>query len=392
VRSFSEIYKPLEPLRRGPMREGAFHSKLHQERIATFLGMALGVCFTICFITGLISHFIQRGPSWTQEAWPAHPVSFYRVTQGLHVLTGCVAVPLLIAKMWVAYPKLYEWPPVRDPLHGVERLGLVALVGGAIFQLVTGVLNIFYWYAFPFFFPSAHYAGAFIAIGGLIMHIGAKWEVARRALAAGPEPAVARTSGGLSRRAFLTVIGATSGAILATTIGSTTTVFSRFAILAPRRAGDGSQGLPVNGLPGAHVHKLANDPGYTFEVGGSVQTPLALDLASLEALPRTTVSLPISCVEGWSTMARWSGVRLVDLLDHVGADHGAQVRVESLQPGGLYRTSTLNPGHARSDLTLLALELNGERLNLDHGYPLRLIAPNRPGVEQTKWVKRIVIL
>jgi DMSO/TMAO reductase YedYZ molybdopterin-dependent catalytic subunit len=40
---------------------------------------------------------------------------------------------------------------------------------------------------------------------------------------------------------------------------------------------------------------------------------------------------------------------------------------------------------------LLATHLNGERLNLDHGYPLRLISPNRPGVLNTKWLTRIEV-
>jgi DMSO/TMAO reductase YedYZ molybdopterin-dependent catalytic subunit len=40
---------------------------------------------------------------------------------------------------------------------------------------------------------------------------------------------------------------------------------------------------------------------------------------------------------------------------------------------------------------VLATHLNGERLSLDHGYPLRLIAPNRPGVLNTKWLTRIEV-
>jgi DMSO/TMAO reductase YedYZ molybdopterin-dependent catalytic subunit len=48
--------------------------------------------------------------------------------------------------------------------------------------------------------------------------------------------------------------------------------------------------------------------------------------------------------------------------------------------------------HVRDPLTLLALQLDGEPLHPDHGYPLRLIAPNRPGVLQTKWVTRLVVL
>ena len=41
---------------------------------------------------------------------------------------------------------------------------------------------------------------------------------------------------------------------------------------------------------------------------------------------------------------------------------------------------------------MLALEVNGEPLHLDHGAPLRLIGPNRPGVQQTKWVTSVVVL
>ena len=60
--------------------------------------------------------------------------------------------------------------------------------------------------------------------------------------------------------------------------------------------------------------------------------------------------------------------------------------------GGSYRSSVLMEPHVADPLTLLALQLNGEPLHPDHGYPLRLIAPNRPGVLQTKWVNRLVML
>ena len=46
---------------------------------------------------------------------------------------------------------------------------------------------------------------------------------------------------------------------------------------------------------------------------------------------------------------------------------------------------------ADDDLTLIALGLGGEALSIDHGYPARLIAPNRPGVLQTKWVSRLEV-
>ena len=81
-----------------------------------------------------------------------------------------------------------------------------------------------------------------------------------------------------------------------------------------------------------------------------------------------------------------------DLLDLVGAPRGSDLLVESIQPAGAFRDSTLQANFAEDDRTLLALSLNGEPLALDHGFPCRVIAPNRPGVLQTKWVGRIEVL
>ena len=380
--------------RRGPFAENAFPSRLHGERTAALLGIALGTAFTICFVTGLMSHFTQRGPHEIANAWPSRPVSLYRVTQGIHVLSGMLAVPLLLAKMWVAYPRLWTWPPVRDPLHAIERIALLALVGGAFFQLATGLLNVFYWYLFPFNFPLAHYAGAWIAIGGLIVHVGAKWEPARRGLrrAPSPEPRTAAPAGGLTRSGFLAVVGGLGGTILALTAGEAVSPFSRLALLAPRRAGIGPQGVPVNHTAPASVRRLATSPDYRLEISGAVARPAAYTLADLRALPQADARLPISCVEGWSTDASWRGIRVRNLLDRAGASADARVMVESIQTHGGSHRSFLNPPHARDSLTLLAMELNGEPLHIDHGYPVRLIAPNRPGTQQTKWIARLTVL
>ena len=101
--------------------------------------------------------------------------------------------------------------------------------------------------------------------------------------------------------------------------------------------------------------------------------------------------LPIACVEGWSASATWTGVRVRDLLDLMGVPADRDVVVHSLQPAGAYRTTVLPANFAADPDTLLALRLNGLPLSLDHGFPCRLIAPNRPGVLQTKWVSRLEV-
>jgi DMSO/TMAO reductase YedYZ molybdopterin-dependent catalytic subunit len=101
--------------------------------------------------------------------------------------------------------------------------------------------------------------------------------------------------------------------------------------------------------------------------------------------------LPIACVDGWSAVATWRGIPVRDLLERAGA-RSLRAEVVSLQqPGAAFSSSVLESEHAEDPDTLLALELNGEPLALDHGFPVRLIAPSRPGVLQTKWVTSVMV-
>jgi DMSO/TMAO reductase YedYZ molybdopterin-dependent catalytic subunit len=84
-------------------------------------------------------------------------------------------------------------------------------------------------------------------------------------------------------------------------------------------------------------------------------------------------------------------VRLADLLALAHWPPAAWCRVVSLERTGIYGSSLVAEGVARDPLTLLATGLGGAPLSLDHGYPVRLIAPNRPGVQQTKWLSRLEV-
>ena len=376
-------------MRVGPLREGTFRSGLHQERIGAWLGLALGVAFGTCFLTGLLSHLIQQPPSWF--AWPSRPAGLYRVTQSLHVATGIAAIPLLLAKLWVVYPHLWTWPPLRSIAHAVERISLFPLIAGSLFLLMSGLLNVANWYPWAFFFPRAHYWAAWITIGALVVHIAAKLPITRDALRRVRE-APAPAEGGLSRRGFLTTVGTAVAAVTVATVGQTFRPLRGVSVLAPRDPEVGPQGLPINkSAKSANVLASARDPAYRLRVEGNVRTPLSLTLDELRAMPHSEAKLPISCVEGWSANATWRGVPVRDLLELAGARKGATVRVESLQPRGLYRASELNASHADDLDTLLATEVNGEELHIDHGYPVRLIGPNRPGVMQTKWVSKLIV-
>lgn len=368
-----------------PGVEGRRVDPRHDERTAARLGIALGVGFAVCLVTGVYSHLLQHPVSWLPVA--AAPAGTYRVTQGLHVLTGIACVPLLLAKLWSVYPKLLTWPPVRSLAHAVERISLVPLVGGALFQLWTGIANIDLWYPLPFFFPAGHWYVAWITVGALVVHVGAKMATTREALARAPEPPSVTGE----RRRFLGLIGAGSALLVGATAGMTVRPLERLALLSPRLPSVGPQGLPVNKTAAeAGVVDAASAVDYRLAVGGAVRRPLALTLADLEAMPQHEAVLPIACVEGWSASARWRGVRLGDLLDAAGADADARVTVHSLEDG-LYGSSEVTASQARAEDLLLALRLDDEPLDLDHGFPVRLIGPNRPGVAQTKWLARVEV-
>ena len=375
---------PPDGLRRGPLREDAFSSRLHDAATAARIGRWLGTAFATCFVTGLISHYLQQPPSWLTV--PSRPVWGYRLSQGIHVATGIATVPLLLAKLWTVSPRLWAWPPVRSVLHALERLSVLVLVAAALFEVVTGLVNVVQWYPWSFYFPRVHYYVAWVAIGSILLHIAVKAPVIVEALGRRDEQ-----PDGLTRRGFLAAVGAAVATVPVVTVGQTLRPLSPLALLAPRRPDIGPQGLPVNRTAAAAgVTALAADPAYRLRVDGP--RPYALGLAELRALPQHEVELPITCVEGWSATGRWRGVRLRDLLDRAGAGPGGSARVVSLEPAGLYRESVVDSAHATDELTLLALELNGEPLAPDHGSPVRLIAPNRPGVLQTKWVARIEVL
>ena len=383
---------------RPPVTHESFRSELHDRRTAALLGVALGVSFSVAFLTGVLSHLIQNPPGWF--VWPARPAGLYRVTQGVHVATGIAAIPLLLAKLWVVYPRFWTWPPVHGAAHLVERVSLVPLVGGGLFMLFSGAANIMRWYPWEFSFPITHYWVSWITMGALVAHVAAKLAITRDALARpSPAPATGATAapspggGGLGRRGFLASVGAAAAALTLATVGQTLRPLQRLALLAPRRPRSGPQGVPVNkSAGGARVVELARDPGYRLVVEGrGVPVPLSLSLAELAAMPQREATLPIACVEGWSSTATWRGVPVRDLLVRAGARPDAKVRVESLEPRGSYRTSPLNRRQSADPDTLLALELFGEPLHVDHGFPVRLIGPNRPGVQQTKWVARLVV-
>ena len=389
-----------------PERWPAFSSPVRSTALTARIGRVLGICFGICFVTGLLSYYQYAPWAWLPE--PASPVWLYRFTQGLHVATGTATIPLILVKLWSVYPNLFRWPAVRSWKHAAERFSVFVLVSTALVQLTTGYFNTLNWYPWPWDFVSVHRFLAYVLIGSILLHVGLKLPDIKYGLEADlttadvltevpwSENPLAHSNAGdvpppptpaLSRRGVLVVGAAGIGAVVVTTVGQTLTPLEPLGLLAIRQWTKGPQGVPVNKTADqAGIITEASSGSWRLEVAG--RTPYALELADLDELARAEARLPITCVEGWSVGANWRGIPLLDIVRRAGGDASSRVRVVSLEDG-LYGHSVVEGPQVSA--ALLATHLNGERLNLDHGYPLRLISPNRPGVLNTKWLTRVEV-
>ncbi|HKJ10823.1 MAG TPA: molybdopterin-dependent oxidoreductase [Ornithinimicrobium sp.] len=374
-----------------------FTSRLRSAHVAARVGLWLGVCFGICFVTGLVSHYAQE---YQQPVpFPTSPAWGYRLTQGLHVVTGTATIPLLLVKLWTVYPNLFAGFPRRGlgrmAVTAAERASIAVLVASAIFLLATGLVNTTRWYPWEFSFRSTHYALAWVGIGALVVHIAVKLPVIRDVLLGDVDDddhdrPSATSEGSLSRRGLLRTTWVAAGVTVLATAGATVPWLRQVSVLAVR-SGEGPAGIPINRTAeSARITDAMVGPDYRLTVAaGGAET--VFGRKDLVALPQRTERLPIACVEGWSATGDWTGVRLRDLLDAAGAAPGSDVIVRSMQERGPFTVTRLPANFVDDPRTLVALQLAGRELDLDHGYPCRLIAPNRPGVLQTKWLQRLEV-
>ncbi|MGH9097878.1 MAG: molybdopterin-dependent oxidoreductase, partial [Acidimicrobiales bacterium] len=163
------LWKQIERHRPpGVPKESAWRSPLRGPWLTSVFGFLLLITLPLVIITGLLD-WIAYGPRFNQSApaqvgflhlpvfdWPTRPAWLFQLTEGLHVGLGIVLVPVILAKLWSVMPKLFTWPPVRSLAQLLERVSLLFIVGGIVFEVVTGLLNIQYDYIFGFSFYTAH--------------------------------------------------------------------------------------------------------------------------------------------------------------------------------------------------------------------------------------------
>ena len=178
------------------------------------------------------------------------------------------------------------------------------------------------------------------------------------------------------------------GAVTLTTVGQTFSPLGAVSMLSPRHP----RRRPAGACRCGRRRRPPRSPTSARTTAWSSTGPnrLELTLDDLAAFPQRTERLPITCVEGWSAYATWTGVRLGDLLEEAGLPRDTEVdrRVAAGArplPDVAWSPRRMPAARARC----WPPGSTDRRCDPDHGYPVRLIAPNRPGVMQTKWVTKV---
>ena len=138
---------------------------------------------------------------------------------------------------------------------------------------------------------------------------------------------------------------------------------------------------------------------YTLEAGGLVERPLRLTLADLRAMPKQTQITKHCCIQGWSGVAEWGGVSLHHIVAlcrplpparyivFYAFDNKSTSEPHAQGPGFFYGTIRLEL--AKDPQTILAYEMNGQALPVNHGAPLRLRVETQLGFTMVKYIRAI---
>ena len=152
----------------------------------------------------------------------------------------------------------------------------------------------------------------------------------------------------------------------------------------------------VNGYPPEteEFHKLrAGDfKDWRLKVHGMVETPLELSLDQIKSMRKQTQITKHVCIQGWTDIAEWSGVPMRDILKLCKPKKGAIYVIfhsYDVYDDGSEFYAGLRTSDMRDKQTILAYEMNGKTLPLNHGAPIRLRQENKTGYKMAKWIKSI---
>ena len=146
--------------------------------------------------------------------------------------------------------------------------------------------------------------------------------------------------------------------------------------------------FPFNGYYDEDEAPEVDGPSYKLEVGGLIDNkePWALD--KLYALPQERQITRHVCVEGWSAIGDWSGVRLSDFLKRLGADTRAKYVWFQCAEG---YSNTIDMATALHPQTILAFKYGSEILPRKYGFPMKCRIPTKLGFKNPKYITALYV-
>ena len=314
---------------------------------------------------------------------------------------------------------------------------LLFVVIGAVFGLLLGVLGrrqsdklsgygvrggALLFFGLWLISASLGSARVSVLLSGLwlaVLLVGWGWVLAWLIQRAGPALA-AEPSSPIGRRAFIQI---TAGGVGAVSVGAwgLSRVFEQPEAATPAPVvGDtvGTVDSPpaevlagrIAPAPGTRAEITANEAFYRIdintrkpqldptswrlELGGLVDSPLSLTLDELRAMPAVSYYHTLSCISNpiggdLISTTRWTGVRVMDVLELAKMrSNGQELFIEAAD--GFYESVSM--ADLLDQRTILAYEMNGAPLPEEHGFPLRIIIPNRYGMKQPKWIVNMEVL
>lgn len=256
----------------------------------------------------------------------------------------------------------------------LAALTLAALIGGAVWVASGRILSIGPWTILTLHVWAA-LALVPIAVAHLVPH---RWRLIRPP----------RRGGGatLSRR---TLLATGALASLGVAVWAATNVLD--AIQGGVRRFTGSRWLPAGGVPppttffGEGTPRIDHE-AWRLRIHGRVATERSIALADLAALEPSSRTAVLDCTSGWALETTWQGVPLASVLDLAGPTDAAHtVTIRSVT--GWFARMPLEEARR----AFLATGVAGQPLPAANGAPLRLVAPDRRGLEWVKWVTEVEV-
>lgn len=371
-----------------PVRRGYSEVQL----LTAQLGAILSVLLTLQFLSGALFYlyvFYYDAPPW---------FTFTRLT---HFYIGVAIVPFVLAKYGATTLRAAGYYLHVERFHKLGPPNLLARITSPLLALdffvigYSGLFILFHTYytwtnIWPFNLKpvQTHAAAAFIAVPLLGIHLGAHLFESLRSVKAKRDVVLrtAEASGETHSRRGLLAAVALSGVGLA--VATQNGPLSRgkwgpFFIGRVPKGASAAQRFPIETLFGVKPLDAAT---YAVQIEGAVARPGSYTLADLQRLPVYTQTIRTNCVSGWSSVNHWSGHRVRDVLALAGLQQG----VKNLTFKSATEYSVPWPAHRLlGEDALLATIVNGEPLIVEHGAPLRLIAPGYPGQNMVKQVVHI---